>query len=347
MSSPKRRIGLIAEGPTGRSALESLLADFQVAFVVRSGGDEDAVVKLARSAGVEVLQCSRPSELLGILESYRPELTAISSFSRILPEDLVSQWDFINVHYSPLPEYRGRANVNWAIINGEAMAAITVHRIIAGLDAGPILVQQFVPIGPRATATDLYEALNDLQQTALPRAVWLRLGGDSGTPQDESRASYACTRLPEDGLISWSDSSVEIDRLVRALTKPFPGAYTYYGLRKLEVRRACPVSDPPHYVGRIPGRVIGFDRVEGWVDVLAGEGVLRVFEVALDGVSMAAATIVRSVKSTLGIRVDELMQQLPLVSPLSGAPSSRHLSSSTADSNASQKARGDIQEELG
>lgn len=310
MSSARRRVSLVAEGPTGLSALRSLLEQFEVALVIRQGNDQDEVVDLARRSAVPVADCRSVSDLERALERYDAEIVVVSSYSRVIPERILMRWDFVNVHYSPLPAYRGRANVNWAIINGEDTAAITVHRIVPGLDAGPILLQRTVPIGARSTITELYAELNQIQEEVLGQAVRRRLDGADGEPQDETRATYGCTRVPEDGLVDWHAPTITIDRLVRALGGPFPEAFTHLSLRRVGILTAEPLADPPDYVGRVPGRVVRIDREEGSVDVLTGDGVLRLLRVAVDGEAMRPTDLVRSLRTTFGASVVDMVESL-------------------------------------
>ena len=166
--------------------------------------------------------------------------------------------------------YRGRANVNWAIINGETCAGISIHCVSPDLDGGGILFQEAVPIGPNDTATALYERLNSIQERELGAAVTRALAGDKGIVQETEKATYGCSRIPSDGEIDWKQTSAQIDRLVRALASPFPGAFTYLDSKRLTVSHAIPLCSPPAFVGRIPGRVVGRSTSEGWVDVLTG-----------------------------------------------------------------------------
>ena len=300
------RILLIGQGITTLSALQSLLERFDVVGMVRSSDAGDAAIRLAESSGVSLFADTSLAGATYAIKQTEPDAVVVSSYDRILPADLISARPFVNVHYAPLPRYRGRATVNWAIINGESRCAISIHSLVAGLDAGGILFQQFVPIGPSDTVTDLYEQLNAIQRDALAGAVARRLHGDEGQPQEESQATYACTRLPEDGEIDWSASTEAADRLVRALTDPFPGAFTWLGLRRLVIRRAEPCR-APRYEGRVPGRVVRVDRSAGVVDVLTGDGVLRLHEVALDGgPPQRAADLITSVRQTLGLSVARL-----------------------------------------
>ncbi|WP_230859306.1 methionyl-tRNA formyltransferase [Actinoplanes aureus] len=303
------RVVLVGVGPTTATALAGLLDGFEVAALLRAG--EDEATALAARHGVPVVGDTSVASLRQVVERVRPDAVVVSSYDRILPPDLLAGRPFVNVHYAPLPRYRGRATVNWAIINGEPDAHIAIHCLVPELDAGGLLFTGSVPIGPADTVSTLYEQLNELQRRHLGDAIRRRLGGDTGTPQDESAASYGCTRLPEDGEIDWTGSAVSVDRLVRALAPPFPAAYTYLGLRRLLVHRAEARSDAPRFEGRVPGRPVGRSAAEGWVDVLTGDGVLRLHTVRLDGDGPApAADVIRSVKQTLGLRTSDLLARI-------------------------------------
>jgi methionyl-tRNA formyltransferase len=301
---------LLGMGPTALSALDSLAAKFRVAGLVRSSpGGDDEVIERAGALGVPVLSDLSIEGVERAVAQSGPDCVVVSSFDRILPSRILGRCRFVNVHYAPLPEYRGRANVNWAIINGESETAITIHVIAPGLDAGNILYQQRVPIGPDDTVGDLYARLNETQREVLGETVARYISGYEGEPQDEAGATYGCTRVPGDGEIDWSCSTRQIYALVRALAPPYPGAHTFLETRRITILRAAPLADAPRYVGRIPGRVIGRSRRDGHVDVLTGDGVLRIHEMATDD-SGPAAAFIASTKQTLGLRVADLLSRL-------------------------------------
>lgn len=311
-SEPVRaRVLMVGQGPTAQSAFSSLARVHQLVGLLRTDEPGDPVTAQARAAGVPVHGDVSIDRLRAVLHETRPDCVVVSSFDRILPADLLEVCPFVNVHYSPLPEYRGRANVNWAVINGETHAAISIHELVAGLDAGGLLHQERVPITARTTLTQLYEQLNQAQDAALGAAVARLLSGDRGAPQDEAAASYGCARLPDDGELDWHRGTAALDRLVRGLTPPAPGAFTYLGVRRLWVDQAEPTPSPPRYDGRVPGRVVGVSRPEGWVDVLTGDGLLRLHRLRLeDGPAVPASRHVTSVKTTLGLQTADLLREL-------------------------------------
>jgi methionyl-tRNA formyltransferase len=307
------RVLLVGLGPTTATALDALAERFAVVGLVRevAGGVTDPVIARACRLGVRVIPVATIPGIEAAVNELRPDCVVVSSFHRILPDHLIARCPFVNVHYALLPKYRGRANVNWAILNGEQRTGISIHGMAPGLDAGNILFQAEVPIGPDDDVTTLYERLNALQRAGLASAVERLLSGDRGEAQDEAQATYGCTRLPDDGEIDWSASSASIYALVRSLTPPFPGAFTYFEGRRMIVWGAKPVVDAPRYDGRIPGRVVGVSRAAGSVDVLTGDGVIRVLEVQPEGGERTAATnVVGSVKATLGLRTADLLRRI-------------------------------------
>lgn len=312
------RVLLIGMGPTALSALESLAAKFDVAGLVRavdpSRNADDVVLERARALKVPALtDVSIESIERAIMES-RPDCVVVSSYDRILSSRVLGHCRFVNVHYAPLPEYRGRANVNWAILNGDAETAITIHVIAPGLDSGNILYQEKVPIGPDDTAGDLYASLNRLQQEALGETVARYLSGYQGEPQDEKAATYGCTRVPGDGEINWSDPTARVYALIRALAPPYPGAHSYLDTHRITIIRAAPLADAPRYVGRIPGRVVGRSRNGGHVDVLTGDGVLRIHEVSAGGAAPEpASALIESTRQTLGLRTADLLEKIKML----------------------------------
>lgn len=290
---------LVGEGITSFSALESLLLDCEVVGLVRSGAAQDPTVAHARKHGVAVFRDASLAGLRAVVAELQPDAVVVSSYNRIVPAAMLEQRPWINVHYAPLPRYRGRATVNWAVINGEASTAITIHTMVPELDAGNILFQQPVAIGARDTVTGLYARLNDIQHRHLGATVLKRLAGDTGRVQNAADASYACTRLPDDGEIDWSGPADSADRLVRALTDPFPGAFTWLDGRKLHIH-STELPQQPRYDGSIPGRVIARDKATGTVDVLAGQGIVRLVTVSLDGTTGPASDFISSTRTTLG-----------------------------------------------
>lgn len=177
-----------------------------------------------------------------------------------------------NLHGSLLPKYRGRAPINWAIVEGETETGVTLHHMTQTPDAGDIICQQPVTIEEQDTAFSLYEKMvntaGEMLDAWLPKIV---SGNAPRTPQNSQNASYFGKRGPEDGLIDWNKSSIEIHNLVRAVTKPYPGAFTYRGQQKTLIWQTIPHNDEKTQ-NAAPGAVISTNPLK----IACGKGVIEV-----------------------------------------------------------------------
>ena len=164
----------------------------------------------------------------------------------------------INLHGSLLPKYRGRAPVNWAIINGEKETGATLHYMTARPDAGDIIGQRSVVIGEQDTASDVYAKLELAAGILLDEMLPMILERNApGIPQNEDEATVCRRRRPEDGLINWHDSARRIFNLIRAVTEPYTGAFTWLRGDKLIIWRALPEVES---FGLAPGELGAADR---------------------------------------------------------------------------------------
>jgi methionyl-tRNA formyltransferase len=169
-----------------------------------------------------------------------PETDFIFSFyyRRMLPPDILRKGrkGAFNMHGSLLPRYRGRAPVNWAVLKGETETGATLHEMTEKPDAGRIVDQQAVPIGPDDTAAEVFARVTDAAERILKRSLPSLIAGTALLkPQDLSQGSYFGARKPDDGRIDWSRSAQEIHNLVRAVAPPFPGAFAD-GLKILKTK---------------------------------------------------------------------------------------------------------------
>jgi methionyl-tRNA formyltransferase len=177
----------------------------------------------------------------------------------------------LNLHGSLLPRYRGRCPVNWVLLHGEAETGVTLHYMEEKADRGDIVGLKRVPITPEDTALTLFARLTaaagDLMRECYPL---LRTGRAPRHPQDHTQASYFGGRTPADGLIDWRHSALQVYNLMRAVTHPYPGAFTFFRGRKLFIwagkALASPVAAP-----QVPGQVTARLPGEGLL-VATGDG---------------------------------------------------------------------------
>ena len=162
-----------------------------------------------------------------------------------------------NMHGSLLPKYRGRAPINWALLHGEPRLGMTLHRMVKKADAGAIVDQAGVDVGPRDTAEQAFRKVMPCARLVLARQIDALLAGTAKeTPQDDSQANYFGGRKPEDGRIHWTQTSAQIFNLIRAVTDPYPGAFTDVGPARLMVWWAEPDSHATRGRHGHPGEVL-------------------------------------------------------------------------------------------
>lgn len=173
---------------------------------------------------------------------------------RILALPRLGAW---NIHGSLLPRYRGRAPVNWAVLHGEARIGMTLHRMVRRADAGAIVDQEGVDLGPRDTAEQAFRKVLPCARAVLARQLDALLAGTAPErPQDEAQATYFGGRTPEDGRIDWRQASATIFNLIRAVTDPYPGAFAAAGGVRLMVWWAEPAPRPAGAEQAPPGTVL-------------------------------------------------------------------------------------------
>jgi methionyl-tRNA formyltransferase len=189
--------------------------------------------------------------------------------TKILALPRLGAW---NMHGSLLPGYRGRAPINWAVLHGEPRIGMTLHRMVRSADAGAIVDQEGVAIGPRDTAEQAFRKVLPCARVVLARQIDALLAGTAPeTPQDESQATYFGGRTPEDGRVVWRQTSRQIFNLIRAVTDPYPGAFTEVGGARLMLWWAEP--DSPVARGRHgrPGEILSVSPLV----VATGDGALE------------------------------------------------------------------------
>lgn len=240
-------------------------------------------------------------EDISILRELKPILIIVMGWRTIIPAEVLNipERGVVAVHESLLPKYRGFAPINWAIINGEKVSGVTLFYLDEGVDSGDIVAQRKISIRSTDTGFMLYQKTKIASvEILLDYLESLKKGTAPRIKQNEKEATYTCSRIPEDGQIIWDDSTKDIYNLIRALSDPYPGAFTYYQGKKIIIQKASKVASARNFVGRTAGRVVGIG--EGWVEVLTGDGILKIEEVEIDGRKLPASKFLNSIRGTLG-----------------------------------------------
>ena len=244
--------------------------------------------ELARELGIDVLQVTsvNDEEAAARVRDAEPEVGAVCAFGQLITDPLLAELEMLNVHPSLLPRWRGAAPIERAILAGDAETGVTILRVTAGLDSGPIALRE-----PIALGEDDYGALEprlaELSGELLVRALDLRAAGElSFAEQDEGKATYAEKIAPEDRRLDPALSATELECRVRALN-PHIGTYLELeGGERLGVRRTRPVPGTPAPGTLVPGTL---GRDEGRLVLATGDGALDLLEVQPPGKKAMAA----------------------------------------------------------
>ena len=210
-----------------------------------------SVAELAAEKGIPVYAPEDPNHPLWRerIRAMKPDYLFSFYYRQLLGKEILSlpSKGALNLHGSLLPKYRGCAPLNWAIINGEKESGVTLHLMTEKADAGDIVAQKKFTITRDDTAKDVHlkaaKAAAELLAKELPLLAKLK-GKVKGTRQSEKDATCFRRRKPADGAIDWTKSATEVRNLVRGVTRPYPGAFSYLGDRKYLIWEVSEVKVP-------------------------------------------------------------------------------------------------------
>ena len=269
---------VLAYNDIGCTGIETLLAHgFDIVGVLTHADDSHetawfrSVAELAARHGLPVFAPKDPNHPLWVakIRELAPDVLFSFYYREMVSDEVLAipKHGSFNLHGSLLPAYRGRAPANWAILKGETETGVTLHHMITRPDAGDIVGQRRVPITPADDARTLNLKLADAARELLGQTLPLiRAGTAPRIPQDESAASYYGRRTPADGVIDWRKPAADIVNLVRAVTRPYPGAFTYTRSTKFLVWQAEALKNAVR--GTPPGQVLNVNPFE----VACGDG---------------------------------------------------------------------------
>ncbi|EMT6384084.1 bifunctional UDP-4-amino-4-deoxy-L-arabinose formyltransferase/UDP-glucuronic acid oxidase ArnA [Providencia rettgeri] len=269
-------------GCVGLKALEKAGFDIQAVFTHTDDPNENhfysSVARLSADMELPVFAPENVNHPLWIerIREMKPDVIFSFYYRDMLSEELlaIAPKGAFNLHGSLLPKYRGRAPINWALLKGESETGVTLHKMVAKADAGDIIAQEKVAITDTDTSLTLHAKVREAAKVLLNKTLPLiEAGSYKSVAQDESQATYFGRRTAEDGLINWNNSAKEVNCLIRAVTEPYPGAFTYLGARKMVIWRARVLDDNQ---GKAAGTVLSSDPLriacgQGAIEVISGQ----------------------------------------------------------------------------
>jgi methionyl-tRNA formyltransferase len=201
----------------------------------------ESVVSLCRAENIPFItpQDANSPELLAQVKAARPDLMFSFYYRNMLPAALLAVAPAFNMHGSLLPQFRGRAPVNWAVLHGASESGASLHEMTVKPDAGAIVAQTAVPILPDDTAFEVFGKVTVAAEQTLWQVLPTLLIGTAPRFQNDLRqGGYFSGRKPEDGRIDWSQPARQVYNLHRAVAPPYPGAFTDVGGQRYVIERA-------------------------------------------------------------------------------------------------------------
>lgn len=252
--------------------------------------DFKSIRPLAEKAGITVYSIKNINDEVNIkkLRKIKPDIIFVIGISQIIKNEIlqIPQYGCIGFHPSLLPKNRGRAVIPWTILNEESETGITLFYLDEKMDSGDIIVQKKITLEEKETARSLYDkVIKNLRLIIKDNIDDILNNNIKPIKQDEKEATYCAKRIPKDGLIDWSKSAHEIDKLIRATTKPYPGAFSYHKGKKIIIWSSKVINND-NYIAK-PGQRVKIVKGEG-VKVKTGDGLLLIREVEYEGIKYRA-----------------------------------------------------------
>ncbi|TVR82145.1 MAG: methionyl-tRNA formyltransferase [Rhodospirillales bacterium] len=230
------------------------------------------------------------------------DVAVVAAYGLILPQPILDapRLGCFNVHASVLPRWRGAAPIQRAVLAGDSETGVTIMQVDAGLDTGPMLLQEAVPITATTTASDLHDRLAALGARLMLRALDdVAAGRVTPTPQPEAGATYATKLDREEGRLDWARPAIELERAVRALN-PWPGTWFVCNGERIRVLAAEPAPDHQNAQSAPPGTVL-----DDTLTVACGVGALRCLKLQRAGrAALAAPEFLRGFALRPGSRLE-------------------------------------------
>lgn len=287
----------------GNPVFESLTKNksFDIKGIILPKGDPlyfNNIKKEKIKKNIKVLFSDKKNEVYKFIKKLSPDLVLISTFNKILDKKILKLSKFINIHHGKLPQQKGRASINWAIIMGRKKIYITTHEVISRLDSGKIIEQKKIHIGKfenygkiqKKICLYIKKNIGELIKNYLKNQIILK----RNKTIDET---WNCSRNPEDGMINFYDKRKNVYNLIRSADGNRFGAFFFLKEKKITVLNAN-INSKRKFEGIIPGRVVKLNQ-DGSIDCLCVDGILTIKKILYNNKIMNPKKIIKSTRYTL------------------------------------------------
>lgn len=237
-------------------------------------------------------------ELLSIIKSNNIKVAISANWKYTIQAGFLEMFDYgiLNFHMGNLPDYKGNATVNWSIINGESSINGNIHKMELEVDTGDIISRKKIPISNDSYISDiLKQAEKDVPYLYEEALEKLRQDPTFCLEKGTIHGLRCYPRLPEDSQINWLSDAVSINRLVRASSHPYKGAFSYLDGKKIIIWKAAVFPAVDKFLA-VPGHIIRVNKSDNTILVACKEGILEIQEIEYEGQVMSPTVICKSIR---------------------------------------------------
>ena len=253
---------------------------------------------IEKSHNIKTLYGDNLKKIFLFIKKINPDVVIISTFNKILSKKILKLSKFINVHHGKLPQQKGRASINWAIIMGRNQIYITIHEASAALDAGKIIYQKKIIIKKSDNYNTIKNKVNLFLKNNVSKIILKFIKKKIKLKKNnKKKETWNCGRNPEDGMINFYNTRKSVINLIRGTYDKNFGAYCFLKNKKITILEAS-INSKKKYEGLIPGRIIKIHR-NGNVDCLCSDGEIRIKVISYKNKIFKPSKIINSTKFTL------------------------------------------------
>ena len=300
-NNTKINIIVFAFGFMGNSVFESLINNklFEIKGVILPHDNLLYFSNIKKiNKKIKILYSDKLSDVYKFIKKLGPDMVIISTFNKILENKILNLSKFVNIHHGRLPQQKGRASINWAIIMGRKDIYITIHEVIPQLDSGKIILQKKINISKR----DNYNKIQNKISLFLKQNIALIIKKYMDNKftlknNDSSKETWNCSRNPEDSMINFFDKRKNVYNLIRGSDGQKFGAFCFLKEKKITILEAN-IKSKKRFEGIIPGRIVKLNQ-DNSIDCLCSDGVLTITKISYKNKILKPKKIIKSTRYTL------------------------------------------------
>ena len=246
---------------------------------------------------IQILNSDNNKTIYNFIKSLKPDVVIVSTFNKILNSKIFNTSKFINIHHGKLPEQKGRASINWALIMGRDKIYVTIHEINKELDGGKIIEQKKIFISKKDDYVKIQQKISYFLKNNLTKIITKYLNDKVKLKKNlRKNESWNCSRNPQDSMINFFDKKSNVINLIRAVSDKKFGAYCFLKEKKIIILEAS--KSKIKFEGIVPGRVTKIYK-NGSIDCLCIDGPININKIFYKNKVMKPSILIKSTRDTL------------------------------------------------